>query len=187
MTLFDFQTDHDPGGKVRTGLPAGMVGDAEFYGERNQYRLWLYRDWAGGEDNRGWPLWIGMNPSTADAHVNDPTISRIIAFSRSWGYEACYICNAMDYRATHPADLCQVGVVPCSDQNIENIVRLAKTAHEVILCYGLVPKILQKYPDAVVEALRSNRINLQCMGRTATGHPRHPLYLRSDTLLEPFL
>jgi hypothetical protein len=186
VTLFDFETEHDPGGKVRTSLPAGMTGDAEFYGEDDQYRLWLLRNWSGGIDT---PivLWIGMNPSTADARVNDPTISRIIEFSRSFGYRACVICNVMDYRATHPADLCRESVVPSSDKNVETIVRLAKVAREVILCHGLVPKALQKYAAAAVAALRSHRINLHCMGRTATGSPRHPLYLRSDTQPEPFL
>jgi hypothetical protein len=67
--------------------------------------------------------------------------------------------NVMDYRATHP---------------------------KAMPCYGLVPKTLQKNPDAVVEALRSRNIPLFCLGKTATGHPKHPLYLGSDTRLEQF-
>jgi hypothetical protein len=43
-----------------------------------------------------------------------------------------------------------------------------------------------KYPVAVVEALRTRGIPMFCLGKTATGRPRHPLYLRSDTPLEPF-
>ncbi|HEY7298180.1 MAG TPA: DUF1643 domain-containing protein [Xanthobacteraceae bacterium] len=193
MTLFDFETEHDPGGKVRTSLPAGMIGDARFHGERNEYRLWLYRAWTEPAlrplQNTLVPfvLWIGMNPSTADSNVNDPTISRIIRFTDDFGFRACTICNVMDYRATHPSDLCQPGVVPCSDENLGTIIHAALEAEKVILCYGVVSKVLQKYPRAVVEALRSNTIPLLCLGKTATGHPRHPLYLRSDTPLESFL
>jgi hypothetical protein len=183
--LFDFEVDHDPGGKVRTGLPTGMIGDARFHGEHHEYRLWLTRQWSA---NAVAPflLWVGMNPSTADVNVNDPTISRIIRFSQTFGFRACTICNVMDYRATHPSDLCRPGVEPCSDKNLEVIIHAAFAAEKVILCHGLVPKVLQKYPDTAVEALRSRNIPLFCLGKTATGHPRHPLYLRSDTPLEPF-
>jgi hypothetical protein len=92
----------------------------------------------------------------------------------------------MDYRATHPSDLCRERVIPCSEQNVTMIIRTAMDADRTILCYGLVPKSLQKYPDAVVAALRKEGIPLWCLGKTATGHPRHPLYLRSDTSVEPF-
>src|SRR5262249_47056929 len=156
-------------------------------GANNEYRSWLLRKWSTSRYAlEPYLLWVGMNPSTADANVNDPTISRIIRFTHGFFRNACVICNVMDYRATHPADLCRDGVVPCSDKNLGEIVRSAMNADRTILCYGVVPRSLQKYPDAVVAALRKQGIPLWCLGKTTTGHPRHPLYLRSDTSVEPF-
>lgn len=36
---------HDPGGKVRTALPAGMTGGARFAGPQDCYRTLLWRSW----------------------------------------------------------------------------------------------------------------------------------------------
>ena len=49
-----------------------------------KYRWKLWRIW---DDSKPKILWIMHNPSTADAEKDDPTIRRIINFSKSWG---CY-------------------------------------------------------------------------------------------------
>ena len=72
---------HDPGGSRRFAMLPGVDGKAEF-SPCGQYRYWLSRDWgfrrfSGGREP--FVLWIGMNPSTAEAEVDDPTIRREIA------------------------------------------------------------------------------------------------------------
>ncbi len=68
-------SSHDPGGKIKTKLPPNVRGDAVF-SPCGKYRCWLTRDW--GPVNSPRVLWILMNPSTADAEHNDPTITRCI-------------------------------------------------------------------------------------------------------------
>lgn len=186
--LFESPKKHDPGGKVATALPKDMVGHAEFYGGNDEYRLWLDRMWGGATLATPYILWIGMNPSTATAEYNDPTITREINFTRSWGYSAYAKCNVMDFRATKQADLLKPGVEPRSARNLETIIDYARGAEKIILCYGVPHKSLLHYGPETASVLRQRGYGakLFCLGKTLLGNPRHPLYLRADTQLEPF-
>jgi hypothetical protein len=84
-------------------MPLGMRGGAEFRGDRKQYRPLLWREW--GAPGAAYHLFIGMNPSTADAMVNDPTVATEIRLCMRWGVSAYRKCNVSDYRATSPKDL----------------------------------------------------------------------------------
>ena len=185
MTLDLFDTkEHDPGGKVKTSLPAGMTGNAYFCGENNEYRPYLYRRWGDVLNDPNYVMFVGMNPSTADANSNDPTLTRMIGFASKWGYPACYVCNVLDYRATFPKEL--IGKPACSDENIRVILSIAKRADRVVVCYGVLPSNLHDVAMQTINQLRLHNIRMWCFGRTLKGHPRHPLYLRSDTPLETF-
>jgi hypothetical protein len=190
---------HDPGGKVATPLPKGMWGYADFHGDNGQYRLWLSRQWGALEKavqnidelitSCRYVLWIGMNPSTAMELVNDPTVTREIGFSKTWGYEAYVKCNVMDYRATKPKDLWAPGVVPCSDRNHATILKAARRADQIICCSGVPPhKSLECYAQHVYKMLHEagHQRKMFAFGYTLMGHPRHSLYLPSDKELEPF-
>ena len=38
----------------------------------------------------------------------------------------------------------------------------------------------------IIEALKADGQNIQCLGVTKQGHPKHPLYLKADTVPVPF-
>ena len=48
-----------------------------------------------------------LNPSRADAEVNDPTITRCINFARNWGYGRLKVVNLYAYRTSKPSLLKQ--------------------------------------------------------------------------------
>ena len=66
-----------------------------------RYRYLLWRRWSSSQ----LALFIGLNPSTADAANDDPTIRRITGFSRSLGFGGFLIVNLFAFRATKPIDL----------------------------------------------------------------------------------
>src|SRR6185369_17379869 len=67
-----------------------------------KYRYSLRREWIGGA---GTVCFIMLNPSTADASVDDPTIRRCIGFAQRWGYQILEVVNLYAYRATRPRDM----------------------------------------------------------------------------------
>ena len=47
-------------------------------------------------------VWIMLNPSSATAAEVDPTINRILRFSKRWGHGAAEVVNLFALRATDP-------------------------------------------------------------------------------------
>ena len=68
------------------------------------YRYSLWREW----DARAPAVaFVMLNPSTADAGKDDPTIRRCASFARSWGYGSLEVVNLFAYRASEPKRLRQ--------------------------------------------------------------------------------
>ncbi|SFV32659.1 hypothetical protein SAMN05216456_1728 [Devosia crocina] len=176
--------EHDPGGKVRLRLAHGVHGDVVM-SEDTRYRQ-IMRRWMGESFPDRYILFIGMNPSTADATVDDPTCAREWTFARREGFSAMVKCNVGDYRATDPKALVQPGIVAVSPANIPAIRKAASGAGRVVLCHGKLNKALAPAGRELVEALRRDQVELWCFGTNADGSPKHPLYLRADTPLVPF-
>ncbi len=173
---------HDPGGKVRIKVAEDVAGDALFSPDGTR-RLLLTRSYPEGE---GTAFWIGMNPSTAAAEVDDPTVRRESDFSRLWGYARFAKANVMDYRATSPKDLLAEGVDPRGPDNLRVIREQAAEADLIMLAFGALHPKLVRYGEETVEALRKDGRTLFCLGLTKHGAPRHPLYMRKDCKPIPF-
>lgn len=181
---------HDAGGKVKLALQPGVIGSARF-SDCGRYRYWLMRDWGWrargviNDGSGGYVLWVGMNPSTAEGDVDDPTIRKEMHFTRAMGLDSYVKANVMDYRATNPKALLASGVMPCSDRNAATIEGLALGAVRIVVAWGALPKLLQRYADRIVTILPRDR--LECMGTTKDGAPRHPLYLPNTATPQPWV
>ena len=68
------------------------------------YRYLLWREW---DNSHKTVSFIMLNPSRADAQVNDPTITRCINFAKSWGYGRLEVVNLFAYRTPKPSLLKQ--------------------------------------------------------------------------------
>jgi hypothetical protein len=175
---------HDPGGKVRLALMPGVKGDATF-SDDGRYRQ-LMRRWTGDVFPQRYMLFIGMNPSTADASVNDPTCAREWTFAQREGFDAMIKANVGDYRATDPKMLLAPGGEASSPANLPAIRRAAAEAGRIVLCHGKLNKALAPAGKALIEALKADGRALWCFGTNGDGSPKHPLYLRGDTPLRPY-
>lgn len=68
-----------------------------------RYALWRNRSWESApKSTKGYIMFIGLNPSTADETKDDPTIRRCLGYCRSWGYIGFVMVNLFAFRATEP-------------------------------------------------------------------------------------
>ena len=182
---------HNPGGKVKIRLDDSVVGRALLHGPDDCYRTWLTRVWSRRPSRHEFlpahfVLWIGLNPSTADASFNDPTIGREMDFSMAWDHDALVKVNICDYRATKPEDLLVTGLKIRSNINLPMIRDIAKHADRIVCAWGAPHRRLITYAVDVEDALRRDGHTLYCLGTTKNGGPRHPLYVLGGTPLVKF-
>ena len=153
------------------------------------YRFSLHRDWYDyGGLLGGRPRWVTcemLNPSTADAAQDDPTIARCVRFARRLGATGLAVVNLYAYRATKPADLWKAPdpVGPSNDHHLAMFLAMAaRSDFPIIAAWGSNAR-----PERVAEVLRLPHADrLQALGVTKDGAPRHPLYLRADAPLAPW-
>ena len=126
--------------------------------------------------------WVMLNPSTADAARDDPTIRRVLDFSRREGANAVEIVNLFAFRATDPRWLCKA-TDPVGRDNNAAIRFAAAAAHRVVCAWGHRGSLARRDVDV---ATMLDGVALECLGVNDDGSPRHPLYLRADTPLVPF-
>jgi hypothetical protein len=127
-----------------------------------------------------------LNPSTADARSDDPTIRRCISFSRKWGATRMTVVNLFNWRCSDPRDLREVedpvGPQPFADRLLLKSIR--KCTH-VVLGWGTHGKLNERNRE-VFALLKRNAVPVKCLGRSKDGHPLHPLYLASRTELRMY-
>ena len=123
-----------------------------------------------------------LNPNTADAVRDDPTIRRCVAFARRWGYGGVDVVNLFAYRTPHPRELARAED-PVGPRNDRYLRRALRTAELVVCAWGAT-RVAARRAHAVAGIL--DGAPLHCLGRTRSGAPRHPLYLRADTRLVRF-
>jgi hypothetical protein len=136
------------------------------------YRWWLERVWA---PERPRLLFIGLNPSRADGRRDDPTLRRLLGFARSWGYGALEVLNLFARISPSPA-LLRRAADPLGPHNDAWIGARLAAQPQAPLWLGWGNQGSWRHRDRAVLALLPGRACI-ALGCTASGQPRHPLYL----------
>lgn len=160
--------------------PGLVNGDAAFSIDRvYRYALWRFKLDRRTDHDAGCLLAIGTNPSDADERRNDPTMRRLLDFAARWGFSTLLMANLGAYVATKPRSLATVSD-PVGPDCDAWIAKLAGWADYVLCAWGVPPKPLSRRPEEVLKVLGDRE--LYVLGLTKDGHPRHPLYVRADTV-----
>lgn len=170
----------------------GVESTAIFENKKNQlYRYFLSRQWGQLP-----PLIVIMlNPSTADAFKNDPTVQLIENLAKSMGFGGYIVLNVAAYRATEPADMLKQKD-PIGQHNLDVI---SWTVRAVINRWVITPAILLAYGNNVDKLPNGKQHvlsiidtckdigNLLCLEITKRNHPRHPLYFDTSKVPQRYL
>jgi hypothetical protein len=153
-------------------MPWLFMESGAYISDCSLYRYTLSRRW---DKDLDMVCWVMLNPSTADADQDDPTIRRCVGFTKQWGCGGMLVVNLYALRSTDPYALWQAED-PIGPENDMSIIACAAKCWRVMLAWGTqadpdrashVVKLLKPYP-------------LYCLGLTQRGQPRHPLYVKAD-------
>lgn len=147
--------------------------------ECNNYRYDLFRVW---DETKPYLMFIGLNPSTADHEMDDPTIKKCIGFAEKLNFGGICMCNLFAFRATNPNDMMS-SQSPIGIDNDLYVTMHAEKAGMVIAAWGNTGYYLHR--DKEVLALLSN-VDVFALNINKSGQPQHPLYICSDSEPKPY-
>jgi len=165
--------------------------------ECGRYRYSLGRTWTPGLPT---VVWCMLNPSVADASIDDPTIRRCIGFAKSWECGSIVVVNLFALRATDPKVLL-THPEPIGERNDEAIVKAIRLHNVwVVVCGWGSHRAARDRGPAVQAMMRAARgparetvhaptdtggppLRALALNRGLT--PAHPLYQPNDAFLVP--
>lgn len=134
---------------------------------------------------------FGINTSTAEPNKLDPTVNKVRNLALRNGYDSFMMMNVYPQRATDPNDLHLACDAQMKADNERHITQwIGGGNYDILAAWGnLIDKRPYLYPNlrdiAGLPALAN--CNWFCLGElTKGGHPRHPLYIRLDEVINPF-
>lgn len=137
-----------------------------------RYRYILSRHW---DDSKPKIIMIGLNPSTANADVDDPTIKNVRRICANNGFGGFFMMNLFALITPHPE------VLSDSDDPVgENDLYLASmrdATEHVCFCWGNFGYEFIKQRIEIVEQMFPKAV---CVGINKNGSPKHPLYIPQE-------
>ncbi|HYH67670.1 MAG TPA: DUF1643 domain-containing protein [Urbifossiella sp.] len=164
----------------RQGPPNYVASDA-LLSPCGTYRYWLSRRW---DDTRAVVAFVMLNPSTADAEKDDPTIRCCVRLAKREGFGGIHVVNLFAFR-TPDRETFPDRVDPIGPDNDRHIREAACLGAVTVVAWGEYVPVSAR-PRQVFELLREAGVSPKCIERLKGGQPRHPLYLRQNARLLDF-
>jgi len=149
-----------------------MIRRAEFSIDKKE-RYSLKREW---DKSKNKILYIMLNPSLADDKNDDPTIRRLVSFTKKYNYGGFLVGNIFTTITPNPKEIDKSKGI--SDKNFEKLLKLINKVDQIVYAWG----------DNIEEPqlLKELVLNPKCFGKNLNGSPKHPLYIPSETKLINF-
>ena len=137
-----------------------------------RFMLWRHINPVGRE-----VVFIMLNPSSAGAHHDDPTVKKCMKYAWQWGYGRLKVLNVYPHVSTDPRRLDRsLG----RSQNLLQFDQLRQTslvttdADRIVCAWGKHAK-----PDDTQEILRriGQHPSVWALRKNRDGSPQHPLYI----------
>lgn len=131
---------------------------------------------------------FGINPSTADHAIDDPTVKKWRGFSSRNGVRKFIVGNVFAFRSTKPKGL-RFTDDPFGPERDSYLSQIIAEADVLVPCWGnldKMPKELRGAPAALLDWLLTTGKPVLHFGVTESGQPMHPLMLAYATPLLPW-
>ncbi len=137
---------------------------------------------------------VGINPSTAAPDDLDNTLKSVERVALHNGFDSFIMFNVYAQRATDPDDMEPELNLELHRENMRAFDYAlgldAKQSPAVWAAWGTIIEKRDYLPDCVRDMISLGEKRgarwFSAGKRSKKGHPHHPLYLRKDSLLEPF-
>jgi hypothetical protein len=137
-----------------------------------KYRYALWRVW---DQKRDLLLFIGLNPSTATATTEDPTVTRCIARAKKQGFGGLLVGNLYALVSSDPGVL-RNGIDVIGETTDYYLAIMITMARAVLCGWGSFPAA-KKRSGEVLDMIAFP----YCLGTNRDGQPKHPLYISYNT------
>lgn len=153
-----------------------------------QYRYMLGRSW-GRDWFHGGSLvtWVMLNPSTADAELDDQTIRQCVHYSQREGFDQLAVVNLYAFRSPYPKDLL-LASDPIGPENLTYVKHYMTMADKVVVAWGnhgLMAQHEETY-DAILHKGVADPDRFWCLGFNKGGQPKHPARVGHGLALVPW-
>lgn len=154
-----------------------MISDAQF-SKDGTHRYSLSRIW---DKSKPLIMFIGLNPSTANADTNDPTIESVIRISKHNGYGGFYMMNCWPYITSNPKLLL---IMPMTTTiNNEQLVIVSRLCQDVVFAWGNFKVVSKHGRDKELKEMFPRALTI---GLNKNGSPKHPLFQKGTSTLIKF-
>jgi hypothetical protein len=157
-------------------MDAPLIRKHAYLSDCGTYRYRLTRHW----DKDAAPLtFVMLNPSTADADLDDPTIRRCMGFAKREGAGGIVVVNLYAFRATDPRNL-PIGGERIGPENEAYLYEaiMGASGRPIVCAWGT-----KGNGSFFVQWAKGYGANLMALGITKEGLPKHPLYIASNAPL----
>lgn len=128
---------------------------------------------------------VMLNPSIANAHMDDQTIRKCKGFARQNGYAGIEVVNLFPLVSTDPAALWDYDGSEHENANLRHIKALL-AKHDTVLGFGDFSARAPRHQRVLQQLVTAiGGMTVYCLGRTQRGFPKHPGRLGYATPLEP--
>lgn len=166
--------------RVEEGVGSAIISSC------GTYRYRLERDGPG----EGQTTVIMVNPSTADANLDDATIRKLKGFGTRYDWGRIVVGNLFAYRSTDVRVLAKISGATGPDNDM-HLLDMIREADRLVVAWGpmsKLPRMLRSRFRRIVEMANLTSRRPMSIGQTAKdGHPCHPLMLAYANELQPWI
>lgn len=157
------------------GSPNGAV-----FSDDGKYRYAIWRIW---DNDLPVLMFVGLNASTANHYKNDPTITRVCGFARSFKCGGMFGANLYPYVTAYPKELWLNR--PAEQDRINDIALdiMCQLSGIRLVAWGNEGAHAGRRPEQVLTILGEP---VYCLRVNPSGEPSHPLYLPATSKLMPY-